>query len=54
MCGLAGFWNRSGDMSSDALQALTTRMTDTIVHRGPDDGGAWVDAERGISLGFRR
>ncbi len=29
-------------------------MTDTIIHRGPDDSGAWVDAQAGIALGFRR
>lgn len=29
-------------------------MTDAITHRGPDDGGAWVDAETGIALGHRR
>ncbi len=34
--------------------ALVTRMTDTLRQRGPDDSGAWVEAERGIALGFRR
>jgi asparagine synthase (glutamine-hydrolysing) len=29
-------------------------MTDQIVHRGPDDSGAWVDPEAGLALGFRR
>jgi asparagine synthase (glutamine-hydrolysing) len=29
-------------------------MVDPIVHRGPDDQGAWVDADRGIGFGFRR
>ena len=29
-------------------------MTDAIVHRGPDDGGAWVDAGMGVALGHRR
>lgn len=29
-------------------------MTDAIVLRGPDDAGAWVDAEAGIALGHRR
>lgn len=29
-------------------------MTDAIVLRGPDDAGAWVDAEVGIALGHRR
>lgn len=29
-------------------------MSDTLLHRGPDDGGSWVDAETGIALGHRR
>ena len=29
-------------------------MADAVAHRGPDDRGIWVDAERGIALGFRR
>ena len=29
-------------------------MADSLRHRGPDDGGAWVEAESGIALGDRR
>ena len=29
-------------------------MADTIIHRGPDDSGVWIDATDGIALGFRR
>ena len=29
-------------------------MTGAVAHRGPDDSGAWVDAETGIALGHRR
>jgi asparagine synthase (glutamine-hydrolysing) len=29
-------------------------MADTLHHRGPDDGGAWVDDAAGIALGHRR
>ena len=29
-------------------------MTGTLVHRGPDDGGVWVDAGAGMALGNRR
>ncbi|BAE52824.1 Asparagine synthase [Paramagnetospirillum magneticum AMB-1] len=29
-------------------------MAATLVHRGPDDDGAWVDDDAGVALGFRR
>ena len=29
-------------------------MTETLIHRGPDDGGVWVDGKEGIALGNRR
>jgi asparagine synthase (glutamine-hydrolysing) len=34
--------------------AVVQRMTDPIAHRGPDDQGAWIDAEAGVGLGHRR
>jgi len=49
MCGITGilfFNDREPEMS------LLQRMTDVIVHRGPDDSGFWT--EPGIGLGFRR
>ena len=36
------------------MTALATRMAQAIVHRGPDDAGAWADAQAGVALGFRR
>ena len=36
------------------MQSVTERMTDALVHRGPDDVGVWVDSKRGVSLGHRR
>jgi asparagine synthase (glutamine-hydrolysing) len=54
MCGIAGFFTSPRSASPDALSATVRRMTDAIVTRGPDDEGAWVDAECGIALGHRR
>ena len=52
MCGLTGFWTRSpGSVDSSAIAAA---MADRLRHRGPDDGGVWVDADAGIALGHRR
>ncbi len=52
MCGLTGFWNRSA-MGCD-LGAMALSMADRIRHRGPDDEGAWVDADAGIAIAHRR
>lgn len=52
MCGIAGFWTDACD--DGAARAALTRMTDALVHRGPDASGIWVDAPRGIALGHRR
>jgi asparagine synthase (glutamine-hydrolysing) len=50
MCGIAGFIDlrRDGRIDQDVLR----RMTDVIVHRGPDRGGFFV--EESVALGFRR
>lgn len=54
MCGFAGLVNARSGQTADALRAVVQRMADTLVHRGPDDSGVWVDAEAGIALGHRR
>lgn len=53
MCGLAGFWRQAG-ISAEAASSLVERMADTLVHRGPDDSGVWVDGSAGIALAHRR
>ena len=53
MCGFAGFL--TADASTlGSLEAIATQMAKAIEHRGPDDSGAWADAQAGIALGFRR
>jgi len=53
MCGFAGFLlGQPGGL--DDPEALATRMANAIAHRGPDDSGAWADAQAGIALGHRR
>lgn len=47
MCGIAGFIG-AGD------RAVLERMAARIAHRGPDDDGFLIDAERGVHFGFRR
>lgn len=52
MCGLAGFWTYA--LHDADLAAIALAMADRIRHRGPDDEGAWVDAECGIAIAHRR
>lgn len=52
MCGLAGFLGRPAPQ--DVLSTRGSAMADTLWHRGPDDGGLWVDAEAGLCLAHRR
>jgi len=60
MCGLVGFLGSVTGLDGDEAlrqgsgQALLRRMSDTLIHRGPDDGGVWCDAEQRIGLGHRR
>jgi asparagine synthase (glutamine-hydrolysing) len=48
MCGIAGI---VGEPSDESVRAVR-RMTGSIIHRGPDQGGLW--AEPGVALGHRR
>ncbi len=54
MCGISGFLDFSRTHSSTLLKKQISQMTDTLVHRGPDDGGIWFEDEHGIALGMRR
>lgn len=51
MCGITGAW---GPAAGTAPKEWVQRMAGTLSHRGPDDGGSWVDAEAGLALGHRR
>ena len=53
MCGVTGFLTAQ-TVSFEGLEAIASNMGNTIAHRGPDDSGAWADAQAGIVLGHRR
>jgi asparagine synthase (glutamine-hydrolysing) len=53
MCGIAGLWSPS-NRDTDSLRAIVAAMTASIVHRGPDGDGNWVEAEAGLAVGHRR
>ncbi len=54
MCGFAGFLDGSGRSTRDQLASGALAMAGRLLHRGPDDGGMWVDERVGIALGHRR
>ncbi|MEP6590605.1 MAG: asparagine synthase (glutamine-hydrolyzing) [Gemmatimonadota bacterium] len=49
MCGITGFWRRSGE---PADPGQLQQMCHAIRHRGPDDAGQWI--EGGLALGHLR
>jgi asparagine synthase (glutamine-hydrolysing) len=52
MCGIAGIIEATSSIES--LTAKGEAMVDTLIHRGPDGGGTWVDEIHGLVLGHRR
>ena len=54
MCGLAGSLEREPATPAEILTRQVQAMAATLLHRGPDSGGHWVDADAGIALGHRR
>lgn len=53
MCGIAGVLCFV-DQPDTVDQSLLQRMTDSIVHRGPDDEGHTILADGKVGFGFRR
>lgn len=54
MCGIAGIINLRRSFSADNLRHLIKEMTDQMVHRGPDDSGAWIAPGDACAFGQRR
>jgi asparagine synthase (glutamine-hydrolysing) len=54
MCGISGFLDRRAAMPDWDLARVAGAMSQALFHRGPDDGGVWVEAEGGIALSQRR
>ena len=48
MCGIAGY------LGTHVTEELVRSMADTIIYRGPNDSGVWVDIDAGIALAHRR
>ena len=53
MCGITGFWTQNPEVLK-YKDSVVKRMSDQLLHRGPDDQGTWHDHSSGLALGFRR
>ena len=51
MCGITGVFGTDNLPNTDEC---INRMTNVLIHRGPDDRGTWIDKESGIAFGHRR
>jgi asparagine synthase (glutamine-hydrolysing) len=54
MCGIAGSYDLAQATPAGRLREIIKAMTATLVHRGPDEQGIWLDEPAGIALGHRR
>ena len=52
MCGICGIieFNNRGPVEAFDIK----KMTDSLVHRGPDDDGYFINEDKNLGLGFRR
>ncbi len=51
MCGITGKIYFNGDF---VLENDIEKMNQAIIHRGPDDGGVYISADKKVGLGHRR
>jgi len=54
MCGVAGIWDRRQKSAPKAVTAAAKAMTETLRHRGPDEGAVFADPGAWFALGHRR
>ena len=52
MCGITGHWTKS--INTQELEFIAREMSNSLYHRGPDDGGTWADKRAGMALAHRR
>jgi asparagine synthase (glutamine-hydrolysing) len=54
MCGITGLLDPGSSLGPEELRRRTLDMAATLEHRGPDDGGVWLDDGATVALGHRR
>ncbi len=54
MCGFTGFYSLKNSRTRAEMHVVGKRMTQSLVHRGPDSGDIWQDPDCPLLLGHRR
>lgn len=54
MCGFVGFFSPSNIEGKDSSIQIIKKMSETLVHRGPDSYGTWQSSNNELVFGFRR
>ncbi len=54
MCGIAGFFAHDGNAVGTDADAMLNRMLSSMLHRGPDGRGAWLDRRGSAGLAHAR
>ena len=54
MCGFTGYLSTANNNYKIKSDLIIQKMTNSLVHRGPDSEGYWHDSQSEIMLGFRR
>jgi len=54
MCGITGFLGFENNSTSSDLINILNKMTNSLIHRGPDDSGVWYNFDDKIFIGHRR
>ena len=54
MCGITGIYKFKQAQNRERLLSTINCMANTLKHRGPDSGGAWIDDHCKLALGHRR
>jgi asparagine synthase (glutamine-hydrolysing) len=54
MCGIVGFCLLSKSNSFQDPEKILTKITDALIHRGPDQTGHWISKDKKVFLGHQR
>lgn len=54
MCGFAGYISENLELFDAKADNILRDMAGSLIHRGPDSDGYWIDGSKGVALSHRR